>query len=91
MSVQHGNSEVARLLCQIDLEFEAAKQAVTGLAVGVASHRFIAARMTCVGVYQAQLSTQVGAEEALRLVGERYVGIMEQAESDEEGAGNGRR
>ncbi len=89
MSVQHGNSEVARLLRQIDLEFEAAKQAATGLAVGVASHRFIAARMTRVGVYQAQLSKQVGVEEALRLVGEHYVGIMEQAESEEEGTGSG--
>jgi len=91
MSVQHGNSEVARLLRQIDLEFEAAKQAATGLAVGMASHRFIAARMTRVGVYQAQLSMQVGAEEAHRLVGEHYVGIMEQAEPEEEGEGNGRR
>ena len=91
MSIQDGNSEVARLLHQIDLEFEAAKQAATGLAVGVASHRFIAARMTRVGVYQAQLSTQVGDEEALRLVGEHYVGIMEQAEPEEEGEGNGRR
>ncbi len=91
MSIQDGNSEVARLLHQIDLEFEAAKQAATGLAVGVASHRFIAARMTRVGVYQAQLSTQVGGEEALRLVGEHYVGIMEQTEPEEEGEGNGRR
>ena len=91
MTIQDGNSEVARLLRQIDLEFEAAKQAATGLAVGVASHRFIAARMTRVGVYQAQLSTQVGAEEALRLVGEHYVGIMEQVEPEEEGEGNGRR
>ncbi len=91
MTIQNGNSEVARLLRQIDLEFEAAKRAATGLAVGVASHRFIAARMTRVGVYQAQLSTQVGAEEALRLVGEHYVGIMEQAGTEEEDEGNGRR
>jgi hypothetical protein len=90
MAIQDGNSEVARLLRQIDLEFEAAKQAATGLAVGVASHRFIVTRMTRVGVYQAQLSTQVGAEEALRLVGEHYVGIMEQAEPEKEGEGNGR-
>ena len=68
-----GKSDVARLLRQIDLEYEAAKQGLTGLAFGTARHDFINARMEQVAVYQEQLATCVGEAEATRLVYDHYV------------------
>jgi hypothetical protein len=68
-----GTSEVARLLRQIDLEYEAAKHGLVGLSQGSASHSFINARMDQVAVYHEQLTTQVGETEATRLIYEHYV------------------
>ena len=68
-----GKSDVARLLRQIDLEYEAAQQGLTGLSFGTARHDFINARMEQVAVCHEQLTAQVGEEEATRLVFEHYV------------------
>jgi hypothetical protein len=71
--IEGGTSEVARLLRQIDLEYEAAKQGLVGLSQGSASHSLINACMDQVAVYHEQLTTQVGETEATRLIYEHYV------------------
>jgi hypothetical protein len=68
-----GKSEVARLLRQIDLEYAAALQGLTGLSFGTARHDFINARMEQVAVYHEHLATQVGEAEATRLIYDHYV------------------
>ena len=59
----HG-SELARLLQQIDLENEAARQGLTGLSSGTAQHAFITARMERMSRYIQQLAEQGKHEEA---------------------------
>ena len=66
-------SEVARLRRQIDLEYAAAQQGLIGLASGTARHDFINARLQQVAVYHEHLTTQVGEEEATRLIYDHYV------------------
>jgi hypothetical protein len=63
-------SEVARLLQQIDLEYEAAQRGLTGLASGTATHEFINAKIERVSVLHDELSTLVGRDEATRLIAE---------------------
>jgi hypothetical protein len=70
-------SAVARLLKQIDLEFEAAQLGMSGLAEGTARHDFINARMDQVGVFETQLATHIGKNEANRLICEHYVKIIQ--------------
>lgn len=68
-----GDSDVARLLQQIEAEYEAAKRGLTGLSLGTARHDFINARMEQVAVCHEQLSAHVGEEEATRLIYDHYV------------------
>ncbi len=63
-------SEVARLLAQIDDEYEAAKSGLTGLAQGVSQHSFINARMEQVSRLHLQLRALVG-DEAIRMIDAR--------------------
>ncbi|MFL5628598.1 MAG: hypothetical protein ACJ788_23700 [Ktedonobacteraceae bacterium] len=69
-------SEVARLLKQIDLEFEAAQLGMSGLAEGTARHEFIKAKMEQVGVFETELAAHVGKDEANRLICEHYVKVV---------------
>ena len=69
----NGGSEVARLLQQIDREYEAAQRGLSGLRSGAARHDFINARMEQVAVCHEQLSAHVGEEEATRLIHDHYV------------------
>ena len=66
----HGNqSEVRRLLAQIDAEYAAAKRGLNGLAQGVSQHEYIARCMERVSELHAELSEVVGSrEEAMRLL-----------------------
>ena len=61
------NSEVSRLLSQIELEYEAAQQGLHGIAV-TASHQFITARMERIAECYALLVKQVGEQTAANLV-----------------------
>lgn len=70
-----GQSEIADLLQQIDLEYDAARAALTGLACGTAQHEFITARMERLSLYHEELSRQVGTQEATRLLAERLEAI----------------
>lgn len=64
-------SEVAQILQQIDFEYSAARQAMTGLALGTAQHDFITARMERLTMYHEQLVRYVGVQEASRLLVEQ--------------------
>jgi F0F1-type ATP synthase gamma subunit len=61
-------SEVARLLRQIQEEYEAAKNGLTGLALGTSQHDFITKRMEGIEEARENLEQIVGADEAIRLV-----------------------
>ena len=61
-------SEVARLKEQIRREYDAAQQALSGLAVGTAQHSFITARMENVHRAHERLAALVGPEEAIAII-----------------------
>jgi hypothetical protein len=63
-------SEVAQLLHQISLEYEAAARGLTGLSAGSAKHCFITAKLEQIGAYHEQLARLVGEVRATQLVGE---------------------
>jgi hypothetical protein len=65
--VQEGNtSEVARLMRQIELEYEAAQRAMYGFAAGAGKHEFITAKMEKMGRHHEQLIALVGEREATK-------------------------
>ena len=59
-------SEVARLMQQIDAEYEAGRQALHGPALGTAQHAFITRRMENMATQFATLRALVGDEEAMQ-------------------------
>ena len=65
-----GKSEVARLMQQIELEYEAAQRGLYGFAAGAAKHEFINARVENIGRYHEQLKTLVGEHEATKALAE---------------------
>jgi hypothetical protein len=82
MSQHPGNSsEVARLSEQITREHLAASWALSGLAMGMAQHRFISRRMERIGACQEQLATLVGEQASLEMVME----IMENSPAQKSG------
>jgi hypothetical protein len=68
-------SEVARLLAQIEAEYLAAQRGLSGLAV-TAKHAAITARLENMGRLHAHLREIVG-EEAIRLIAERLETLPE--------------
>ena len=71
-------SEVAQLLQQISLEYEAATRGLMGLSAGSAKHSFITARLEQIGVYHEQLIRLVGEAHATQLV----IELAEQQQED---------
>ena len=69
-------SEVARLLQQIETEYEAAKRGLEGYAI-VSRHEFITARYDHAGIYQDQLATVIGEKQANDLVCNLYIEVFE--------------
>lgn len=68
MAETKGNqSEVARILEQISLEYEAAQRGMYGFAYGSAKHEFITARMENMGNLHSKLQEIVG-ESAIEMV-----------------------
>ncbi|HEY6406721.1 MAG TPA: hypothetical protein VIY29_04545, partial [Ktedonobacteraceae bacterium] len=63
------HSEVARLLAQIGMEYEAAQRGLTGLASGTSNHQFITARMERISDLHTSLQVLVG-ESATALLAE---------------------
>ena len=61
------NSEVARLLQQIDMEYEAAQRGLEGMAI-TARHDFISARMERIAQHHRSLAQLVDTDEARTLL-----------------------
>jgi N-methylhydantoinase A/oxoprolinase/acetone carboxylase beta subunit len=59
-------SEVARLMRQIEQEYEAAQRGLYGFAAGTGKHEFINARVENIGRYHEKLKTLVGEQEAVK-------------------------
>lgn len=84
MREEENKSEVARLLRQIDLEYEAAQRGLSGLAFGTARHDFITARMERISVCCGDLQRLVGKQQAMQLLMKGSEG-QQQAEEQEHG------
>ena len=67
--MSENQSEVARLLAQIGMEYEAAQRGLTGLASGTSNHQFITARMERISDLHTSLQVLVG-ESATALLAE---------------------
>jgi hypothetical protein len=67
-------SEVARLLAQIGMEYEAAQRGLTGLASGTSNHQFITARLERISDLHTSLQDLVG-ESATALLAEHLQAI----------------
>src|SRR2546421_750456 len=65
-------SEVARLLREIDEAYQAAQWAFSGLACGVARHDFINAKEERIAICHQELTTLIGPDEATALVAGVY-------------------
>ena len=63
--MMHNQSEVARLMQQLDAECQAARLAMTGYAE-VARHEYITTRMERMGALHEELRGLVGDEEAVK-------------------------
>ena len=61
-------TELRRLLRQIDEEYEAAYSGMHGFSSGTARHAFINAKMERIDGYQKELISLVGDDEARRLI-----------------------
>jgi hypothetical protein len=71
------SSEIAEVRRQIELELEAMRRGMSGLALGTARHAFIQARMDRVGACQDRLASHVGEETATQIVCKLYMQTME--------------
>ncbi len=67
-----GQSEVARIREQIELEYEAMMRGMHGFAQGTARHTFIVARMSRVEQFHSELTKHVDEEEATDIIVELY-------------------
>lgn len=76
-------SEVANLRQQIDLEYQAMQNAMTGFAEGTARHAFITARLNGVGRHRQALALLIGEEAAGMLIYERYLAAIDEEISSE--------
>ncbi len=65
-------SEVVRLLREIDEAYQAAQWGLTGLASGTARHDFINAKEEHIALCHQELTTLVGREKATALVAGVY-------------------
>jgi hypothetical protein len=72
-----GQSEVAQLREQIQLEMEAMRRAVSGFAQGTARHAFIQARLQRIGLCREVLVRHVGETSASQVVCSTYMHVME--------------
>jgi hypothetical protein len=66
MDALESKSEVARIMQQIELEYEAAQRGMYGFAAGTAKHEFITARMENMGRCHEKLIALVGEREATK-------------------------
>lgn len=70
LGAREQRSEVARLLEQISVEYEAAQRGLSGFAYGASQHEFITARMENMGRIHSQLHSLVG-DAAIAMIAEQ--------------------
>jgi len=70
MDALESKSEVARLMRQIEIEYEAAQRGMYGFAAGAGKHEFITARMENMGRCHEQLIALVGERKATKALAE---------------------
>jgi hypothetical protein len=61
-------SEVAQIRRQIQAEYEAAKQGLSGFASGTARHDFIQIRTEAIGRHHEKLVELLGPEQAISII-----------------------
>jgi len=61
-------SDVARIMKQIEQEYEASKRGLEGFASGIARHDFIQQRAEKIGQCHEHLSDLIGPEQAIALI-----------------------
>ena len=61
-------SEMTRLLREIEQEYQASKLGLEGLSSGSARHDFMTAKAENIGKYHEQLTQLVGPEEAITMI-----------------------
>lgn len=61
-------SEVARILKQIDQEYQASKRGLEGFASGTARHDFISSKTESIGNYHQHLIELMGPEQAISII-----------------------
>ncbi|MBV9690633.1 MAG: hypothetical protein JO202_13100 [Ktedonobacteraceae bacterium] len=76
-------SEVAQIRQRIEQELEAMRLGMSGLAMGVARHSFIHARMERIGEYQDKLTEHVGEKSANKIVCALYMQAMQEEVPDD--------
>ena len=86
MGERENKSEVARLMRQIELEYEAAQRGMYGFAAGAGKHEFITARMENMGKCHEQLVTLVGEKEATRALAKALEQAGTEASEEKEAA-----
>jgi len=86
MSETENKSEVARIMRQIELEYEAAQRGMYGFAAGAAKHEFITARMENMGRCHEKLITLVGEQEATRALAQALEQAGNEAPPEKEAA-----
>jgi len=64
---ERNESDVQRLLSQIDIEYSSAQQGLHGLSQGSSQHAFITAKYNRIGELQEQLDNLVGHDQAMAL------------------------
>jgi hypothetical protein len=77
------HSEIARLLQQIDQEYQASKLGLQGLASGTARHDFITAKTDNIGKCHEQLVDLVGPEQAISIIADTIWSSTEQGRPSE--------
>jgi len=68
LNAEENKSAVARLRAQIDAQDEAAARCLSGLALGTAQHRFIAARMEHMAQCFTKFIEEVGQDAAMPII-----------------------
>lgn len=70
-------SEIAQIRQQIEVELEAMRAGINGIAAGAARHAFIHARMERIGACQDRLADYLGENTAQNIVCRLYIETME--------------
>lgn len=73
-------SEIAQIRKQIQAEYEAAKQGLSGFSSGTARHNFISAKTENIGKCHEQLVKLVGPEQAISIIANTLWSPTEQGE-----------